>query len=111
MRVFILLILFPHQELSDRFRDHNRKYPKVQVSDVPSSGYCLASFSTMKVPEKSGLFQPISIPLHCLKRVHAVGTAAFSYMNSNTESSTEEGAPINPIDECRNIMELYTKHF
>lgn len=83
------------------------KNPKVQVSDVRSGGYCLASFSTLAALEKGGgLFQPISIPLHCLKRVHAVGTAAFSYMNVNTESSTEEGVPINPIDECRNVMEI-----
>jgi DnaJ family protein C protein 13 len=60
----------------------------------------------MKKPEKSGLFQPISIPLHCLKRVHTVGTAAFSYMNASTESSTEEGVRINPIDECRNVIEI-----
>ena len=60
----------------------------------------------MKAPEKGGLFKPISIPLHCLRRVHTVGTAAFSYMNSNTESSTEEGAPVNPIDECRNVVEI-----
>ncbi|MGK3739153.1 MAG: DnaJ family protein C protein 13 [Bacillariaceae sp.] len=61
----------------------------------------------MATLEKSGgIFQPISIPLHCLKRVHAVGVAAFSYMNSNTESSTEEGVPINPIEECRNVIEI-----
>lgn len=61
----------------------------------------------MANPEKSGgVFQPISIPLHCLKRVHTVGTAAFSYMNCNTESSTEEGVPINPIEECRNVIEI-----
>jgi len=83
------------------------KNPKVQVSDVPSGGYCLASFSTMSTPEKSGgIFQPISIPLHCLKRVHTLGVGAFSYMNSNTESSTEEGVPMNPIHECRNVMEI-----
>ncbi len=35
-----------------------------------------------------------------------MGTAAFSYMNSSTESSTEEGAPINPIEECRNVIEI-----
>ena len=67
----------------------------------------MATFSTLTAPGKSGgIFQPISIPLHCLKRVHAVGTAAFSYMNSNTESSTEEGVPINPIEECRNVIEI-----
>jgi DNAJ protein RME-8 N-terminal len=82
------------------------KNPKVQVSDVPSGGYCLASFSTLAAPEKGGIFQPISIPLHCLKRVYAVSTAAFSYMNSNSESSTEEGVPINPIEECRNVVEI-----
>lgn len=83
------------------------KNPQVHVSDVPSGGYCLASFATSAVPEKSGgLFQPISIPVHCLKRVHTVATAAFSYVNSNTESSTQEGAPLNPIEECRNVMEL-----
>lgn len=60
----------------------------------------------MKKPEKSGLFQPISIPLHCLKRVHTMGMAALSYMNASTESSTEEGVPINPIDECRNVIEI-----
>jgi DnaJ homolog subfamily C member 13 len=82
------------------------KNPKVQVSDVPSGGYCLASFSTLAAPEKGGLFQPISIPLHCLKRVYAVSTAAFAYMNSNSESSTVEGVPFNPIDECRNVVEI-----
>eukprot|EP00536_Pseudo-nitzschia_multiseries_P012252 jgi/Psemu1/208098/e_gw1.458.47.1 len=83
------------------------KNPKVQVSDVSSGGYCLASFSTMSTPEKSsGIFQPISIPLHCLKRVHTVGVAAFSYMNCNKESSTEEGVPMNPINECRNVIEI-----
>ena len=61
----------------------------------------------MTTLEKSGgIFQPISIPLHCLKRVHAVGVAAFSYMNSSTESSTEEGVPMNPIEECRNVIEI-----
>ena len=61
----------------------------------------------MATLEKSGgIFQPISIPLHCLKRVHAVGVAAFSYMKSSTESSTEEGVPINPIEECRNVIEI-----
>ncbi|KAG7366914.1 heat shock protein DnaJ domain protein [Nitzschia inconspicua] len=82
------------------------KNPKVQVSDVPSGGYCLASFSTLSATEKGGVFQPISIPLHCLKRVYAVTTAAFSYMNSNSESSTEEGLPVNPIEECRNVVEI-----
>jgi DnaJ family protein C protein 13 len=83
------------------------KNPKVQVSEVPSGGYCLASFAKSATPEKSGgLFQPISIPTHCLKRVHAVATAAFSYMNSNSESSTEEGVTMNPIEECRNVMEV-----
>jgi hypothetical protein len=86
------------------------KNPRVQVSDVPSGGYCLASFATLTTPPDNkgtgGLFQPISIPLLCLKRVHTVGTAAFAYMNSNTESSTEEGAPINPLEECRNVVEI-----
>jgi DnaJ family protein C protein 13 len=82
--------------------------PKVHISDVPSAGYNLASFAkSTTVAEKSGgLFQPISIPLHCLKRVHSVATAAFSYLNSTTESSTEEGQVANPIEECRNVMEL-----
>lgn len=82
--------------------------PKVHVSDVPSAGYNLASFakSTTTSEKSGGLFQPISIPLHCLKRVHTVATAAFSYLNSTTESSTDEGQLANPIDECRNVMEL-----
>ncbi|KAL3922961.1 MAG: hypothetical protein SGILL_001924 [Bacillariaceae sp.] len=82
------------------------KNPKVQVADAPSGGYCLASYSTLAAPEKGGLFQPISIPLHCLKRVYAVSTSAFAYMNSNTESSTQEGVPINPVEECRNVVEI-----
>jgi DnaJ family protein C protein 13 len=81
--------------------------PQVHVSDVLSGGYCLASFANSVIPEKSGgLLQPISIPLHCLKRLHAVATAAFSYVNTNTESSTQDGAPVNPIEECRNVMEV-----
>jgi DnaJ family protein C protein 13 len=82
------------------------KNPKVQVADTSSGGYCLASFSTLAAPDKGGLFQPISIPLHFLKRVYAVSTAAFSYMNSNTESSTQEGVPINALEECRNVVEI-----
>ena len=82
------------------------KNPKVHVSDVTSAGYCLASFSsTATVPEKGGIFQPISIPLHCLKRVHNVATAAFSYCNTSNESSTEEGAPLNVVEECRGVTE------
>jgi len=88
--------------------------PKVHVSDVPSAGYNLASFAmSSPIPDKGsssaggvGIFQPISIPTHCLKRVHTVATAAFSYLNSSTESSTEEGQPINPTEECRNVVEL-----
>lgn len=82
--------------------------PKVHVSDVTSAGYNLASFAKASAPQEKngGIFQPISIPKHCLKRVHDVATAAFSYLNSTTESSTEEGQPANPIDECRNVMEL-----
>ncbi|CAJ1946333.1 unnamed protein product [Cylindrotheca closterium] len=83
------------------------KNPQVHISDVPCGGYCLASFASNAQPEKSGgLFQPISIPLHCLKRVNSVSTAAFSYVNTHTESSTQEGAPMNPIEECRNVMEV-----
>eukprot|EP00934_Nitzschia_sp_Nitz4_P000945 Nitzschia sp. Nitz4//scaffold10_size219509//158366//167608//NITZ4_001449-RA/size219509-augustus-gene-0.252-mRNA-1//1//CDS//3329532983//945//frame0 len=82
--------------------------PKVHVSDVPSSGYNLASFaiSAAAATKSGGLFQPISIPQHGLKRVHSVATAAFSYLNSTTESSTEEGQPANPIEECRNVVEM-----
>ena len=87
------------------------KNPQVQVSDVPCAGYCLSTRTTTE--ESSGkkstaasLFQPISIPLHCLKRVNSVATAAFSYLNSNTESSTQEGVPVNPMEECRNVFEL-----
>ena len=89
------------------------KNAKVHVSDVTSGGYCLASFArgdataseSSMAASKGGLFQPISIPLHCLKRVHTVSTAAFSYMNSSQESSTQEGAPLDPIEECRSVME------
>mmetsp|Transcript_6988 Transcript_6988/g.16332 ORF Transcript_6988/g.16332 Transcript_6988/m.16332 type:complete len:3227 (-) Transcript_6988:18-9698(-) len=83
------------------------KNPQVHVSDVSCGGYCLASFASNVLPEKSGgLFQPISIPLHCLKRVNSVSTAAFSYVNTHTESSTQEGAPLNHVEECRNVMEV-----
>jgi hypothetical protein len=90
------------------------KNPKVHVSDATRGGYCLASFSstattvtttTTAAPEKGGLFQPISIPVHCLKRVHTVATAAFSYINASNESSTEDGAPLNVVEECRGVAD------
>ena len=75
--------------------------PKVHVSDVASNGYNLASFALSTTVEKTGgLFQPISIPQHCLRRVHSVATAAFAYLRNNLiRSIIEVGAIVEDLFE------------
>ena len=83
----------------------------VQVSDVRCAGYCLSSLEddTEVEPTSSGaaaLFQPISIPIHCLKRVYAISTAAYAYITHAGE--VLEGANlsnINAIQECKVVIE------
>jgi hypothetical protein len=82
----------------------------VHVSDVTSGGYCLSSLDiTPEAPPPTStasiIFQTISIPVHCLKRVHAVSTAAYAFLSHGTESSTREGEKIKVAEECRIVVE------
>lgn len=83
----------------------------VHVSNVTSGGYCLSSLdtATMEAPPSSStagiIFQTISIPVHCLKRLHSVSTAAFAFLSRETELSTREGEKVKVGDECRIVVE------
>ena len=80
----------------------------VHVSDVTSGGYCLSSLDTATEAQSSStgiIFQTISIPMHCLKRIHSVSTAAFAYLSHGTESSSREGEKIKVGEECRVVVE------
>lgn len=70
----------------------------LHVSDVTSSGYSLLDAALPEEP--GGLFQPISIPLYCLKRVHTLSTAAYSFLSHSDESSTRSGQPVRVVEEC-----------
>jgi hypothetical protein len=83
---------------------------KVHVSDLTSAGYSLSSLSdnydaASAVPGAAAIFQPISVPVHCLKRVHAVSTAAFAYMCLGKESSQDSSAKMDVVEECRLVVE------
>ena len=80
----------------------------VQVSDVGSAGYCLASHSvTQSSNEKAGgLFQPISIPQYCLKRVHTLATQTYAYVSKELESlRPNQPETFKAIDECTLLLE------
>jgi hypothetical protein len=92
------------------------KNPQVHVSNVLLCGYCWTSLAEremttntttakQKQTTPSLLFPPISIPMYVLKRVHSVSTAAFSYINSTTESSTQEGQTMDIVEECRSVVD------
>jgi hypothetical protein len=57
----------------------------VHVSNVTSGGYCLSALDASPAEAQSSgstsgiIFQTISIPVYCLKRLHAVSTAAFAF--------------------------------
>jgi hypothetical protein len=71
----------------------------IDVSDTTSRGYRLSDTSIPEEP--GGHFQPISVPLYCLKRVHAVSTAAFAFLSHKDESSTKPGQIVEVVAECR----------
>jgi hypothetical protein len=83
---------------------------KVDVSDVTSAGYSLSSLSDTSdaapiVPGAAAIFQPISVPIHCLKRVHAVSTAAYAYMCLGKESFQDSSTNMDFVEECRLVVE------
>ena len=82
----------------------------VHVSDVTSGGYCLSTLDIApEAPSSSStagiIFQTISIPLHCLKRVYTVSTAAYAFLSHGTESSTREGEQLKVTEECAIVIE------
>ena len=74
------------------------KNKTVHVSDVTSEGYSLAC--SFLADEPSSIFQPISIPFYCLRRVHQVSTAAFAFLDIKIESSLREGQRFQIVEEC-----------
>jgi len=78
----------------------------VHLVDYASSGYCLSSLSTTAPPSEktSGLFQPISIPIYCLKRVHALSTQAYAFVSREFEHF-QQGQPIDVVQECARAVE------
>jgi len=90
------------------------KKTTVQISDVKCAGYCLSSLDDDTDEEAAAptsaaqaLFQPISIPVHCLKRVYAVSTAAYAYVTHAGEILEHNTAtvPINVSQECQVVVE------
>ncbi|KAI2510862.1 protein of unknown function (DUF4339) [Fragilaria crotonensis] len=75
----------------------------IDVSDVTTSGYSLSDTSIPEEP--GGLFQPISIPLYCLKRVHALSTAAYAFLSHNDGSSTKPGQQVDVVEECSGTVD------
>ncbi|KAL3904262.1 MAG: hypothetical protein SGILL_010136, partial [Bacillariaceae sp.] len=83
------------------------KKTTVQISDVQCAGYCLSSLEDDTEVEAapssaaSALFQPISIPIHCMKRVYAVSTAAYAYVTHAGEVLEQAAVPVNVAQECQ----------
>lgn len=73
----------------------------VHVSDVTSGGYSLKS--NEKGDEPGGIFQPISIPVHCLKRVYSLATSAYAFL-AQKQSDGEDGQTP-PAEECGNLVQ------
>lgn len=89
------------------------KNSAVHVSDVMSSGYCLTSLSEAasdspvvkeKASAAAALFDPISIPMYCLKRVHALATHAYAFVSREFEQF-QPGQEIDVVHECVGIVE------
>lgn len=89
---------------------------QVHVSSVTSGGYCLSSLASISsevstnasastTSASSGLFQSISIPVYCLKRVHSVSTAAYAFMCHSSGESSTENKPMSVPDECQMAVE------
>jgi DnaJ family protein C protein 13 len=73
----------------------------VHISNVTSAGYRLSDETLVEdTTTGGGIFQPISIPLYCLKRVHAVSTAAYAFLSQSDESSTKSGEKLNVVEEA-----------
>jgi hypothetical protein len=88
------------------------KNSAIHVSDVTSSGYCLTSLSSAtpnvssvkeKLSTAAALFHPISIPMYCLKRVHALSTQAYAYVSGQFDF--QAGQEIDIVHECVGIVE------
>lgn len=85
----------------------------VHLSDVTSDGYCLASLSTAVSSKEStaaasavaSIFQPISIPAYCLKRVYAVATQAYAFISREFELQPGQQPSFDPIEECQRVVE------
>jgi hypothetical protein len=85
------------------------KNTAVHVSDVMSSGYCLASLriSPSHSQEKTtatSLFQPISIPLYCLKHVHSMSTKAYAFVSREFEV-VQRRQDIDLAGQCQAVVE------
>lgn len=80
----------------------------IHLTDVPSARYCLSQSwdnrfqETNQAGMKSGMFQSISIPIHCLKRLHAISTAAYAYCSQEIENGNND---LNVVHECRILLE------
>lgn len=75
----------------------------MNLTDISSAGYTL---SDVGLPEESsGIFQPISIPLYCLKRLYQLSTSAYAFLSHNSESSTRSGQPLIVAEECSAVIE------
>jgi DNAJ protein RME-8 N-terminal len=87
------------------------KKATVQISDVRCSGYCLSSLEDdldvepASASPAQALFQPISIPNHCLNRVYAVSTAAYAYVTHAGETVDPTSVPINVVEQCHVVVE------
>jgi DNAJ protein RME-8 N-terminal len=87
------------------------KKATVQISDVRCAGYCLSSLGDDAHAEPaptsaaSALFQPISIPSHCLNRVYAVSTAAYAFVTHAGEVVDPASVPISVVKECQVVLE------
>ncbi|CAB9505549.1 DnaJ (Hsp40) homolog, subfamily C, member 13 [Seminavis robusta] len=87
------------------------KKATVQLSDVRCAGYCLSSLEDDTEVEPapssaaSSLFQPISIPVHCLNRVYAVSIAAYAFVTHAGETVDPASVPINVVQQCQVVVE------
>lgn len=80
------------------------KNTAVHVTDVTTSRYCLSSLATSSPQDSTagaGLFQPISIPSYCLKKVHALSTQAFAYVSSGIGPFDWSEQLYSTVEACR----------
>ncbi|GKY91883.1 hypothetical protein MPSEU_000159900 [Mayamaea pseudoterrestris] len=79
----------------------------IHVSDVATSSYTLCSSGELLDASagQTSLFQQISIPYYCLKKVQHHATQSFAYVSGQFASLQQQEGPIDLIEHCQSTLD------